>query len=47
MELAVYALIVEGAQSGEWAFADPVKGQQVIDAFQIYENQRFRGVSVQ
>jgi curli production assembly/transport component CsgG len=47
MELAVYALIVEGAQAGEWAFADPVKGQQVIDAFQIYENQRFRGMSVQ
>lgn len=33
MELAVLAMIVEGAQEGHWAFADPEAGSQVIENY--------------
>jgi curli production assembly/transport component CsgG len=41
MELAVYSLIVEGAVAGEWAFANPQQGQEVVNAFQAFERERY------
>ena len=42
MELAVLAMIVEGAQDGQWAFADSAEQQRVITEFQgRYDRLRY------
>lgn len=33
MELAVFAMIVEGAENGQWSFASPENGQSVVAAY--------------
>lgn len=40
MELAVMSMIVEGAETNQWSFADPVAGQQVIDQYNDYRQFR-------
>lgn len=43
IELAVYALVVEGAEDGLWAFADQEAGRNITTAY--YERQDIREIS--
>ncbi|UWR23335.1 CsgG/HfaB family protein [Sulfitobacter sp. S190] len=38
MELAVFSMIIEGAENGQWEFRDPAMGQTAIN----YYSERFR-----
>lgn len=42
IELAVYSLVVEGAQKGLWSFADRAGGQRVIDHYRQMQAEAYQ-----
>ncbi|SEQ37810.1 curli production assembly/transport component CsgG [Loktanella sp. DSM 29012] len=41
LELGVLSLILDGVESGEWVFANPQQGQEILNSFKRLEEQRF------